>query len=376
MRIVIIGEYSGFSKNLHIGFRKLGHHSFVFSWGDTFKKIIPDDNTYLVNVSNYCLGGKYIKGSHLIRRFFSRIKLDRYVKRKFKSEKADVVLVLNTAFLKESNNIFSPLFSKEMLFYVVSDISKIFLSACGNDYIFNSFLPMCKKTNEYGLYLFFSHPQDRQHEKFVYHQKYIKKIIPVMYDYAAAYRYFQNEYDYKILKTIPLPFDTSSVETQNTVHGKIKIMHGVSRPHDKGSYIILAALERLQKEYPDRVDVKVVWRIPLSDYLTIMNETNIVIDQCYAVGYGMNAIEALAMGKVVLSGNEIENQKEFGVNDNPIVTIGPSANQIFLELERLVLNPELISEISRRSRRYAENIHDCVVIAKQYSYLFQKKYDL
>jgi len=39
MKILIIGEYSGFASNLKMGFKSLGHETILFSWGDGFKKI-------------------------------------------------------------------------------------------------------------------------------------------------------------------------------------------------------------------------------------------------------------------------------------------------------------------------------------------------
>lgn len=371
MKIIIVGEFSGFAKNLNLGFQKIGHQCFTFSWGDTFKKICPDRNTYLIDISNYQIFGKSIKGTNRIRRIFSNIKLHNFIRRTYSVEKADVILIVNPAFLLRERSLFSPFFSKDMLFHIVKDKENIYLSACGNDFIFNCYLPMSKKVNEYTLSKYYV-GAEKGRKDFEYHISYIKKVIPVMYTYAVAYRYFQYCNDYRILNSVPLPFDVSSVNPTNVIENKVKIMHGVSRPHEKGSYIILASLERLKRKYEKYVDIKVVWRVPLKEYLQIMQEANIIIDQCYAIGYGMNTIEALAMGKVVLSGNEKENQEEFGIIENPIITIGPNADQIFKELEKLILNPQIINEISEKSRKYAENIHECSDVAKQYIELFCK----
>lgn len=369
MNIVIIGEYSGFAKNLNLGFRKIGHRCLTFSWGDTFKRIMPDDNTYLIDVSNIRIFGKDIKGSHIIRRIISNIKLRYYLKEHFRNEKADVVLILNPAFLKKESNHFQPLFSKTMILNMLRDPNAIYMSACGSDYISDKYLPYRKKVNEYGIFKKYKN-LDIQEKNFVFHLSYIHNIIPVMYDYSSAYRFFKDEYDYNLLDTIPLPFDISSVKTHNEINGRIKIMHGVSRPYDKGSYIIIAALNKLKKKYDNIVEINIVWRVPLQKYLQIMEDTNIIIDQCYAMGYGMNTIEALAMGKVVLSGNEEENQKEFGVSYNPIISIGPSSENIYERLEELINDPCRIKELSEMSRKYAEEIHNCSLVAQKYIRLF------
>ena len=67
MKILIIGELSAFSKNLSKGFHALGHESFVFSWGDGFKKIEQDDDSYHIDVSNISVFGHSIKGTNRIK---------------------------------------------------------------------------------------------------------------------------------------------------------------------------------------------------------------------------------------------------------------------------------------------------------------------
>ena len=369
MRIVIIGEYSGFSKSLNKGLRQLGHESFVFSWGDWFKKIEPDNYTYLINDRNFSLFGKMIKGSSRIRRPISALKLYHFYKEKFRHDKADVILVLNVAFLKESNNIFIPKFSNDMLLYMSTSLHNIYMSACGNDYIVNSFLPFCKRTNEFMIY-FYLNNIEKQKEKFDNHIKYVKGIIPIAHDYAMAYAHQKKMYGYCIYPTIPLPFDVHSVNYQNVVYDKIVIMHGMNRPYEKGSYIIISALNRIQKDFPNKVDIRIVKNLPLKKYLKVLENANIVVDQCYGCSNGMNTIESLSMGKVVLSGNSKEYHQVYTALENPVIDIEPNSEQIYQAMRNLVLNPKLITDISKKSRLFAEAIHDCVGVAKKYIEIF------
>lgn len=374
MKIIIIGEYSGFSKSLNKGLRQLGHDSFVFSWGDVFKKIEPDERTYLINVSNYHLFNKVIRGSARIRRIFSALKLHSFVKNTFKNEKADIVLVINMAFLKESNNIFIPRFSDKLLLYMTTESHNIYMSSCGNDYIVNSYLPFNKRTNEYLMFKYLQN-NNEQKRKFEHHIRNIKGIFPIAYDYALAYLYNQKQYGYFVFPTIPLPFDVNSVKSHNVISERIVIMHGVSRPFEKGSYIILSALEKIKIDFPDKVDVQVVRNLPLKDYLKVMKDSNIIVDQCYGCSNGMNTIEALSMGKVVLSGNLKEYHCVYTNQDNPVVNIEPNSDQIYNALAMLINNPDRIKEISIASRRFAEENHDCVNVARKYIELFGKGKD-
>ena len=200
--------------------------------------------------------------------------------------------------------------------------------------------------------------------------KHVKGVIPVMADYAYAYRYFQKKYGYKIFSTIPLPFDTNSVQFVFREETKISILHGITRPKEKGSPYIVEALNRIKKDFSDMVNIHIVNHLPLVEYLNIVNEATIIIDQCFAWSYGMNTIEAMSMGKVVLSGNEPENTKEFMVDSCPVVNIQPDVNDIYEKVKMLILNPDEIRRISKLSREYAESMHDSKIVAEKYLELF------
>ena len=76
MKIIIIGEYSSFSKNLSEGFRTLGHECFVFSWGDGFKKIEQDgEYSYTIDVA-FNNGGNIELFKYILYSFYSYYKLN------------------------------------------------------------------------------------------------------------------------------------------------------------------------------------------------------------------------------------------------------------------------------------------------------------
>lgn len=106
--------------------------------------------------------------------------------------------------------------------------------------------------------------------------------------------------------------------------------------------------------------------MPLKDYLKVLEETNIIVDQSLSYEYGMNAVYSMAMGKVVLSGNEPECQKEFGRTDIPVINILPSVEDIYNKLEKLVIDKKSVIEIGEKSRMYVEDFHHHVKVAQQY----------
>jgi glycosyltransferase involved in cell wall biosynthesis len=187
-------------------------------------------------------------------------------------------------------------------------------------------------------------------------------IIPTSYTYRLAYNDFSN-----LLDTIPLPINTDKIQfSELNVDGKIIIFHGLNRIGFKGTSYIVDAMEMLKKKYNDDVEIIIKGNMPLNEYLEIMKKTHIVIDQALSYDYGMNALYAMAMGKVVLSGNEIECQEEYKRFDIPVINILPSVIDIYSKLENLILNKKQIQELSIKSRIFVEDFHDYKKIANQY----------
>lgn len=368
MKILIIGEFSGFSKNLCRGFKKIGHEACAFSWGDSFKRIISEEGSVSINIYNYKMFGYEIKGSHYIRRFFSFLKMKKIIKQK--KQLYDCALIINPSFIKNKGLWFDPYPTIEDVKSMLTHKDMIFLSACGNDFIFNSYLPYREKTSDYIRKKFLSN-LDKAKDSFFNIFNSIKGVIPIMVDNADAYRKFQYLYKYKIFNTIPLPYEINSSNYTYKKGDTIKIFHGVTRSKEKGSDIIIEALNKISEEFGDKVLIRIVSKVTLQEYLRLMEDTDIVIDQCFAYSYGLNAIEALSMGKVVLSGNEPNNIKEFGIDYCPVINIRPSVNNIVEELTKLINNPEKISEISCKSKLYATRVHDCEKIAHEYTDLFE-----
>lgn len=375
MKIIIIGEYSSFSKNLSEGFRQLGHKCFVFSWGDGFKEINQNkENSYIVNLGYLSKSAGFWNIVRFeLKSIIASLRLKRYVYDMSKKEKWDTALIINPGFIKRKKAFWQAKFTKNMIESLLRDHSQIYMSACGNDIPLYDYWKDHPWKNrqlvEVGMNRCYT---DKEKKHFSYCMSFVNKVIPVGYIYAEAWRNSDYTKNCIVLPTIPLPVVTSNYQVKNDLKEKIVIFHGIIRPEEKGTPIIVEAMNRVQEKYPNEVECAARGGMPLNEYLLLLGRTNILIDQTYSDSVGMNGLYALAMGKVVLGGNTIEAQREYGGAESPVVNISPDSEQIFKELEKLVLNRERIAELSLKSRRYVEEVHDAKVIAKQYIKAFQK----
>lgn len=347
MNILLLGEYSGFYKDLKSGFLKLGHNVLHASGGDGWKNIDRDVDWSL---------GLRGKGGYYATAMYSPLWLS-----KLDVDAFDIILVCHPY-------VFSPLIPGPLFGLLFKKFEgKFFLSVAGDDY--RTFISATSKL-EYtwfpgliedtkGRNNFFRASRIRQNERVV---SMALGYIPVMYEYWLGY----NELE-KPVVTIPLPADVSQYPCpENKVKGKMIFQHGISRPGFKGTKVIVEALNELKKRYPNDVELLLPRNLPFSKYLETIREANVVIDQANSYSYGMNAIISMAMGKRVLSGAEPEAMRALGVDSCPIVNIKPNKADV---LERLQLMLELrggIVEADIQARQYVSKVHECANVAKQY----------
>lgn len=353
MKILLIGEFSGFYKNLKEGFLELNHEVKIIADGDGWKKIDCDFN----------LGSSYSGFlGKMIRRFKDIASLK-------KMKGYDAVLIINPNFFKYRK------FGKIMLKTLRKYNKKIYLSAAGDDcqFIKSGIDKLFKYWPYSGMEIektdYYQSDKEIEINNLVLET--VDGIIPVMYEYAEPYRH--SNYKKKLKTTIPLPINCNKIEYKdNIINDKITIFHGLNREEFKGTKYIKEALNKLNITHGDKVDIIIDGKMSLEKYLNVLSKTNIIIDQCKSMSYGMNALIGLAQGKVVLSGGEKEMLLEFGLEENPIINITPDPENIYQELLKLLDEQTLIKK-GKDGRKFVEKIHNSKLIAEKYIRIFKEK---
>lgn len=349
LKVLLLGEFSGLHKNLKEGLVELGHDVTIASSGDGWKSIKSDLN---IGPSRK---GILRKPSGLWNIFRAVLKLKGY----------DVVQIVSPAVFPRIFGI-----NKAILRYIFNANKKIFLVGAGcNDSGTADFFENGLKYPQLYREIKKSNPemwiQCKKGRKFNHWilQK-INGFIPIMYEYAEGYRRIGYE---KLCPTIPIPINTDLIQyTQNKVGEKLVVFHGLNREGVKGTPIIRKAMELLQNEFPDDVECIIDGKIPLHEYLSMLEKVNVVVDQAYSVSVGVNGVYNLAMGKVVVGGGEVEFLEEFGLDHSPLIPIEPTVEDIYQKLKSLIGCNEYVEELGVRSRNFAENVHDYKKVAQSY----------
>ena len=350
MKVLLLGEYSGFYLNLKQGLQELGVEVKLVANGDGWKQIPGADEPVFLE-----------RDESKIKKIYNRLIIPELNKNKYKDY--DVVQLV-------TEGIYRPYINSDMIRTLKKNNGKLFVNIAGN----HSTLYQSWKDGKLGYYTYDNNPEKagpftekgfrqemtRRSERYV--DKIADGVIPVMYEYAVGIRHWEN-----CRETIPLPFNAKEIQYQeNKVGDKLVFYHGLLRPKDKGGEYITEALETLKKKYPNDVEIHIHKQLPLKEYLEVISKTNVLLDQCKEHCWGMNACYGMALGKVVLGGASRNSLKEFGLKESPVLHVKPDVNQILSQLEYVLENRKNVTQWGYESRKFVEEFHDAKRIAQKY----------
>ena len=362
MKILLLGEYSNVHWTLAQALRRLGHEVTVVSNGDEWK-------AYPADVSLIRKPGRWGRMVYLLQVLRLLPKLRGY----------DVVQLINPVHyidLKAERGV-------RIYDYLHRHNKRVFLGAFGYDYYYvydsvvrrtlrycDFYTPTHEVHHEWNT----AHEHDWLHtykkDVSIHIAKTCDGIISGLYEYDVAYRT-----DFPDKTTfIPMPIETSGDEQiafdeNSSLKEKIRFFIGINRSRTmiKGTDIMLRALERIVADYPDCAEMVKAESVPFAVYKEMMRSSDVLLDQIYSYTPAMNALQAMSQGLIVVSGGEEENYEILGeIELRPIINVQPDEEDIYRQLEQLVLHPERIVQLKRDSMEYVRRHHDSLKVAERY----------
>ena len=371
MKILLVGEYSRLHNSLQEGLRALGHQVMVISTGDYFKKY-PSDillqrkfDTGLarkIKIAIYLLFKFDITSWHITRQFF---------KNASSLKGFDVVQLIN-----ESSFGATPKDEIKMISFLKQNNKKLFLLSCGTDY-----LSVQHQLSDINPYSILSNYKEGRVSKIAFKSilKYTTPAFKKLHQYV-----FQNidgviasDFDYhmplqghkKYLGLIPNPINTKKLRICKVdTKRPITIFMGINRTnyHSKGISYFEKALAIIQQKFPKRVHIEIVENLPYEQYIEKYNNAHIILDQVYAYDQGYNALEAMAKAKVVFTGAETAFMQHYKLDTPVAINALPEVDSLVIALEKLIDNPEKITEIGLAAQDFVIQHHDYKKVAQQY----------
>lgn len=135
----------------------------------------------------------------------------------------------------------------------------------------------------------------------------------------------------------------------------------------KGSDLLEAAAKKVVERHPGKAELVIVENRPYREFVELLKDSHLVLDQIYSYTPATTALMAMAYGLNVVSGGEPEYYDFIGEAENrPIINAPTELDPLADAIERVVLNPCEIAERGRRSREFVVRHNDATVVARRF----------
>lgn len=171
---------------------------------------------------------------------------------------------------------------------------------------------------------------------------------------------------------VPLRIDPERLTTKYPDPGKksVTIVHAPSNRGFKGTSYVHEAIEKLKEKYD--IEYILVEEMTQDEAFKEYLKADIIVDQIIGGTYGVFAIEAMGMGKPVITYITDKMRKTFP-DELPIVSASPLT--IESEIEKLILDGQRRHNLGVKGRKYIETYHDCRKNAKILARIYEGKAD-
>lgn len=357
MKILFVGDYSGYHATLAAGLRKLGHECTVVS----------DGNRYMDTGRDITLCRKPgLTGS--FRYLYQAMSLLGNMKG------YDVVQLINTHFLDLRPGKLS-----YFLRQLKRHNGKICLSLCSTDYFY------AKAMMEGNVLAYSEYGVEGKPTDFTLHceeevngwlmpvckvwaeQVYadVDGAVSALYEYHKVWEpHFEGRIGY-----VGIGVDTH-VMSPSVIpeRGPLRVMIGIKpeTAYSKGIYRLQQALNKIAERHPGELEIVEARQLSLPDYLRLMDSCHVVADQLYSYTPATNALQAMAMGKVVISGGEEEYYDFIGEKElRPIINADPRVEELDKALEPLLLDREALIRRSQQGRALVIRHNDVDIVTRR-----------
>ncbi len=168
-----------------------------------------------------------------------------------------------------------------------------------------------------------------------------------------------------------LPIDIKSFEPVAipAVIDKVKLFLGRDRTRklQKGSDYLEQAARVVVDRYPGKAELTIVENRPFDEFIGLLRDSHVVLDQIYSYTPATTALMAMAYGLNTVSGAEPEYYDFIGeVENRPIINAPFVLDQLIETIDAIVTKSDEIAERGKASRRFVEKHNACEVVAKRF----------
>jgi glycosyltransferase involved in cell wall biosynthesis len=263
----------------------------------------------------------------------------------------------------------------ESFFFKLASIKVVIIGFGGDIYLYSR---LADPSLRYGLlasYPYLARDEPRTQKKITYWSRHADCILTgYMVDGIGRWDVTTNSVYIVDTRTWSAKPDYSMHDGRS---GLVKVLHAPNHRGFKGTEFIVDAVERLRAEGL-QVELILVEKIPNEQVRKLMQEVDILADQCIMTGYAINSMEGMASGLPVLANHEQEFYmrvfRRYGFLDEcPILSTSPE--NIDENIRILVTQPELRRTLGQAGRAFVEKYHSFATAQYLFGSIYSKILD-
>lgn len=181
-----------------------------------------------------------------------------------------------------------------------------------------------------------------------------------VYDYIKDY--------YERVHVLPIAVNLDHIPYVEEAENKVPLLiHAPTNPLFKGTAHFEKAIEQLKERY--EFNYVRIEQLNHEKALQMYQKADIILDQILCGSYGLFSVEAMAMGKPVVTYVRDDLLPTFP-EIPPIVNANPDT--LYDKIELLIKYPEVRKAYGKQGRRYVEAYHSSAVVTKQLEEIYKQ----
>lgn len=185
-------------------------------------------------------------------------------------------------------------------------------------------------------------------------------IIPMQMEYRESL--LKTRFSSKVSRVHRLPFykpqpSDGLLRRRIDSSTPLKVGHGLNRYGFKGTKVVQEAIDFIRTENIKGIDLRILPRMSLDTYLTVIPDFDVVVDQLYVESYGYNALYSMSLGVPVISSTTDRALTALGVSLNPFIFSPPNAMELVEVLIKLRDSRSVLEQHSQMGIKFVESVH-------------------
>ena len=189
-------------------------------------------------------------------------------------------------------------------------------------------------------------------------------IIPNAFEYHEAHK--NNK---KVTEPIQMPMECEPLKN-NFPKNSFKILHGLNRYGFKGTQIVENVFSALNDGRYPGAEFKISGQQTLDNWLGLLNEHHVIVDQLYNKSLGMNSLYILGSGRILVAGDVAPASALFGIPKPPMISTEPSIEGLTRALSSILESGETLKHYQEESIQYVKDHHSPKLVAQKFINIF------